>query len=188
MKSRDELPELLNSLNLIGVGVEVGSSYGDFAKIILNKWLGKKLWLVDSWRHFEGIDDINNPDHNGQLDALAHCFMQMYRFDAKVGIIRDLSIVSAELFKDASLDFVYIDAAHDYQSVKQDLKAWYPKVKKGGVFAGHDYALQTIVFSQNDMLRNCVLEVKPAVDEFVQEYSLDLNVTEDEYPSWWVVV
>jgi len=188
MKSRDDLPELLNSLNLNGVGVEVGSSHGEFADIILKKWQGAKLWLVDSWRHFEGVDDINNPDPNGQLNALAHCFMRIYSYGDKVGIIRDLSVTSAELFQDGSLDFVYIDAAHDYQSVKQDIKAWYPKVKKGGIFAGHDYALQTIVFDQNGLYKNCVIEVKPAVDEFAKEYNLEIKVTEDEYPSWWVIL
>jgi len=36
-----------------------------------------------------------------------------------------------------AVDFVFIDAAHDYESVKQDILAWLPKVK--GIIAGHDY-------------------------------------------------
>jgi hypothetical protein len=46
---------------------------------------------------------------------------------------------AAELFANESLDFVFIDASHDYDNVMIDLKAWYPKIKQGGVFAGHDY-------------------------------------------------
>ena len=38
-----------------------------------------------------------------------------------------------------NLDLVYIDAAHDYDSVKQDILTWLPKIKKGGFIAGHDY-------------------------------------------------
>ena len=40
---------------------------------------------------------------------------------------------------DNSLDFIFIDACHDYECVKEDLHTWYPKLKKGGIFAGHDY-------------------------------------------------
>ena len=44
-------------------------------------------------------------------------------------------------FKDNSVDFVFIDADHSYEAVKQDILAWYPKVKPGGILAGHDYYL-----------------------------------------------
>ena len=47
------------------------------------------------------------------------------------------STVAAERFDE--LDFVFLDAAHDYQSVLADLQAWWPRIKKGGVLAGHDY-------------------------------------------------
>ncbi|WP_263408895.1 class I SAM-dependent methyltransferase [Terriglobus tenax] len=46
---------------------------------------------------------------------------------------------TAKQFEDGSLDFVYIDACHQYKKVKQDIEAWLPKVKPGGTIAGHDY-------------------------------------------------
>jgi predicted O-methyltransferase YrrM len=36
-------------------------------------------------------------------------------------------------------DFIFIDAAHDYDSVVKDRAAWWPKLKPNGIFAGHDY-------------------------------------------------
>jgi hypothetical protein len=48
----------------------------------------------------------------------------------------------SEEFANESLDFVYIDALHDYDSVKSDMEAWFPKIKQGGILAGHDYSLQ----------------------------------------------
>jgi len=40
---------------------------------------------------------------------------------------------------DSSVDLIFIDAAHDYDSVKHDIQTWLPKVGSGGILAGHDY-------------------------------------------------
>lgn len=49
------------------------------------------------------------------------------------------SVKAARFFADKSLDFVFIDADHTYKAVTEDIKAWLPKVKPGGLLAGHDY-------------------------------------------------
>jgi hypothetical protein len=51
------------------------------------------------------------------------------------------SVEAAKLYKDKSLDVVFIDANHSYESVRDDIEAWLPKVKMGGIIAGHDYTL-----------------------------------------------
>jgi SAM-dependent methyltransferase len=48
------------------------------------------------------------------------------------------SVDAAKKFKDGSLDFVFIDAGHEYDAVKEDILAWFPKIKPGGILAGHD--------------------------------------------------
>jgi GR25 family glycosyltransferase involved in LPS biosynthesis len=68
--------------------------------------------------------------------------------------VRAVSWEGAAYYADESLDAVFIDAAHDYESVTKDLKAWYPKIKKGGVFAGHDYRQDCGVFNAvNDFFK-----------------------------------
>ena len=49
------------------------------------------------------------------------------------------SVEAAKYFENGSVDFVFIDASHEYQDVKDDILAWLPKLKKGGTLAGHDY-------------------------------------------------
>lgn len=50
------------------------------------------------------------------------------------------SVEAATMFTDKSLSFVFIDANHSYQNVKNDILAWMPKLKDSGIIAGHDYA------------------------------------------------
>jgi predicted O-methyltransferase YrrM len=46
---------------------------------------------------------------------------------------------ASEDFPNESVDFCYIDANHNYNDVKEDISLWYPKIKKGGILAGHDW-------------------------------------------------
>ena len=179
---REDLPKFLNSLGLIGKGVEVGVLHGNFAKHILTHWNGAKLYCVDAWRHIEGNIDINNPDHNGQLDNMARTFINLYEFEDRAVIIREMSDKAAHIFQEKSLDFVYLDAAHDYENVKRDINAWKSKIKDGGILAGHDYINSSVLENGHSEFG-----VKQAVDEFAKEYGLTINQTsEPDYPSWWI--
>ena len=66
-------------------------------------------------------------------------------FDLNTGDILFLEVIQAESVRaadevaDASVDWVFIDALHDYRSVRDDIRAWAPKVKPGGLISGHDY-------------------------------------------------
>jgi predicted O-methyltransferase YrrM len=53
--------------------------------------------------------------------------------------IRGLSSEAVSQFEDESLDVVFIDLTHTYESVKEDIGLWLPKVKSGGILSGHDY-------------------------------------------------
>jgi predicted O-methyltransferase YrrM len=49
------------------------------------------------------------------------------------------SQTSADLFPDEYFDFIFIDADHSYEAVIRDIESWWPKIKKGGMFAGDDF-------------------------------------------------
>ena len=58
-----------------------------------------------------------------------------------ITVIHDFSTSSMVIyaFPDRYFDFVYVDGDHSYKGSKSDLRNYYPKVKRGGVIAGHDY-------------------------------------------------
>jgi predicted O-methyltransferase YrrM len=59
--------------------------------------------------------------------------------ERKYNVIKGESKVAAKMFLKESLDVVFIDLTHTYEAVKEDIKLWLPKVKKGGFIAGDDY-------------------------------------------------
>jgi predicted O-methyltransferase YrrM len=94
---------------------------------------------------FHVIDTFEgSPEHQAELAGadFYEAFLQNMR-DAKVLQMltphKARSEEAATTFADGTFDFVYIDAAHDYESVKRDIDAWLPKVKPGGALAGDDY-------------------------------------------------
>lgn len=52
--------------------------------------------------------------------------------------LRTTSAIAATIVRNG-LAAVYIDGDHAYEAVRDDIKAWLPKIKHGGILAGHDY-------------------------------------------------
>lgn len=115
---------------------EVGCYHGKSIVFLANavKKAGKRIQVIGV-DYGRGIDTC--PDFLRTGDLLASI--------RAAGVFDVCSIVAAEstqgaaLFADRSFDAVFIDAGHDYQSVRADLQAWLPKVKVGGWIGGHDY-------------------------------------------------
>ncbi len=112
-----------------GKFVEIGTFLGRSLSCILPfvATNGCELTAVDLWpRNSFAV-------FNANMNALG--------FGNKFKTLRMASLVAAKLFEDRSLDLVFIDASHDYASVKADILVWGPKVRSGGTLAGHDYNL-----------------------------------------------
>lgn len=59
----------------------------------------------------------------------------------RVAIHATTSLTASSRLPSRSLDLVFIDGAHDYENVKKDLRAWWSKLRPGGVMAGHDFSM-----------------------------------------------
>jgi len=194
LKSRNDLPKLFNEHGLTGYGAEVGVLCGAFSKHLLSEWQGEKIWLIDAWRKFEGKIDYNNGDHNDQLNNLARTFMNIYEFGVRTAIIRDLSTEAAKIFQEGFFDWVYIDAGHGFHDVAEDLDAWWPKVREGGLFCGDDYwdgeGRSSPYLREGEWVSiSTQFNVKSAVDEFAKRNSLSVEVpnTDPEEMKQWLI-
>jgi len=183
MRTRAEMGQFLNDKGLLGYGVEVGTAFGYFAEQILTTWRGHCLYMIDLWGEVKGTQYV---DEWGFTEKDFHemariAFERVSRFSRRWAMVSAGSPHVASVFSDELFDFVYIDACHFYKAVKADLTVWWPKLKPGGLFAGHDYQADS---------------VRWAVDEFVEGKG-KLNVTVPEVSrclpndelslatSWW---
>lgn len=185
--SRDEIPELLNRRGLLGDAVEIGVKAGRYSELLLSGWGGRRLVSVDPW--LAADPDAYVDRANVAQDQHERYYEQTKRRLARHGgrseIWRLTSAQAARRVEPASLDFVYIDARHDYASVLEDLEAWFPRVRPGGIIAGHDYA--------DGVFASGVFGVKRAVDEFFGRRGLEVHSTNgpssvEMFPSWLVEV
>lgn len=135
IRYRLELIKLMDDLPK--VAAEIGVAEGRFSVDML-RWGLDRLYLVDAWRTIDGIGDGRSPQdwHDANYGEAKK---KMEEFGDRAVILRGLSVEMAKQVPDNSLGLLYIDADHSYTGVKEDLRAWMPKVVNGGIIAGHDY-------------------------------------------------
>lgn len=177
---RDELVELWKELGY-KVGVEIGVQRGDFAEKMYKNIPGLKYYGVDSWTYYDGYRDIN-ASFKGQA-----AFDELYETAKKklapygAELIKKFSTDAATDFKEDSVDFVYVDGNHRFESVVADIAAWLPKIRKGGMIAGHDYARINT--------KALTLHCKDAVDGWTNAHGNQLFVFyKQRSPNWaWFI-
>lgn len=146
-----QMVERFNDAKFIEVGSWLGKSASYMGVEIFNSQKNIKFYCVDTW--------LGSPEHHKMglcdgRDLYAEFLRNIEPIKSSIIPYKMTSVEASKLFEDESIDFIFIDACHDYESVKSDLHSWFPKVKNGGVIAGHDY------------YENKWLGVKKAVDEF----------------------
>ncbi len=180
LKHRNDFGKLLNAKHLYGLGVEIGVAFGEYSETILNVWRGFGMILVDPWKSWsesEYIDGSSKIDFDGAYNYAIN------KLSAKPGrtiFLRQTSDDAAKTIPGSNIfDFVYIDGNHHNPQITRDLETWWPKVKSGGIFGGHDY------YDLDTPAYRC--EVKSAVDLFVKKNKLTLHTTSGEGDeSWWI--
>ena len=152
-----DIKSLVNTIALQGndlVGVELGiyraESFCTLLQCVPNI---KKLYGVDSWQPY--VDYIKDPYDGTPNGASTDREIEYSKFMAyhaikycsnnhKAEVLEMDSTKAAEKFDDESLDFIFIDTYYSKEQAEKELDVWYPKVKQGGLFMGHDYDITII--------------------------------------------
>lgn len=146
---------LLRALPDQAVCAEIGVDQGGFTARILEAAQPKRLHLVDPWATKRYDTD--------KFEQVRHRFSTELA-TGRVELHRATSLEAASSFTDTYFDWVYLDTTHAYALTARELRAYAPKVKPGGMIAGHDYSMGNWVMGY----RYGVIE---AVHEFcVQEH------------------
>jgi len=146
----------------VEVGTYLGRSLCSLGEVVERS--GKRIDVigVDTCRG-SGPEGLRGKDYHagavaegdGSFAGALHKNVLDCGFGETITLIISDSINAARLFNDASLEWVHLDARHDYASVKADIEAWLPKVKAGGWLSGDDYDEQKwpeVVQAVSDLL------------------------------------
>jgi len=141
---REDLAKLFGAIGFT-VGVEVGVKQGEYSAVLCQHNPVLRLTCVDAWQAYHGYDEHAE---QAALDRfLVEAQDRLRPFDCD--FLRGFSVDAAATFDDGSLDFVYLDANHEFFHVAQDLTVWAPKVRVGGILAGHDFCKRMDQYGTN---------------------------------------
>lgn len=160
--------ELVNLLPYNSIAAEVGVAQGLFSADLLDAGVSI-LYSIDNWNKIEGVTGDGNfeqPFHDSNYKDATE---RLSKYGHRSLILKGMSADTASKIPDNYLDLVYLDGAHYYDGVMADLKAYHPKLKSGGVMAGHDYLNESY-------------GVRRAVNEFCANNGYVINVIEENKP------
>jgi len=151
------------------VTVELGCAEGFFSFDILDQWKPSIHYMVDMWEsHPEFPGDAGEPQtwHNKNYQDAMNRVLGF----TNVEVLRGPTVAMSQKVEDNSVDIVYVDACHSYECVKNDIQAWWPKLKNGGIMAFHDY-------------ENTDYGVKQGVTEFANSEGLKIYLIPENSPA-----
>jgi predicted O-methyltransferase YrrM len=154
IKTRDDFHLIINELTL-KKGVEIGVGGGRNSSYLLKNSKLELLYGVENW---------STHSYRKSKKAIKE---KLKTLGERFSLIEESSLNAVSRFEDESLDFVYIDGDHSYRGSYADMVAWYPKVRAGGFFGGHDYIICKRI------------GVKKAADRFSKDINRSFNITDE---------
>jgi hypothetical protein len=124
------------------VGAEIGVAGGQHIKALMENTNIEKMYGIDPYCDdgwdMHGFFDINK-EYDGFDGLYGEVSDMLSVYGNRVELIRKTSVDAAPDFEDGLLDFVFIDAYHDYENCFNDISFWHHRVRKGGYVMGHDW-------------------------------------------------
>lgn len=129
--------------------------------------IGESALIIASFDYVESLHCIDP-----QIDMYRDILNKRLYHLQKIKMHSLVSSEGSKSFNNQSVNVVYVDGDHSYESVKQDIDLWYPKIKLGGFICGHDYS---------ELFHP---DVYQAVNEFIEQHKLNIKKYVDG--SWMI--
>src|SRR3990167_8226445 len=187
---RNNLAELFAELNF-NVGAEIGVWRGEYSETLCKANPNLHLYSVDSWQ----LSSYEPLEQEIALKAPQEYFDGKYNEAVKrlapynCTIVKKDSMPALSDFADESLDFVYIDANHDFVNFTNDLHYWLKKIRPGGIMSGNDYCYFSYAkFNHVKRVVEAYFRCYRMIPYFVVgAFTYDKEFVRDKYRSWfWV--
>jgi len=154
------------------VGAEIGVWQGQFTNYLIEKVNPKMLHLIDPWVWRKGFKrwKFKGEKIVDQMvvDKIYKFICNTYGVNSNVTVHRERSEVIYNIFPDEYFDWIYIDGDHSFDSVYNDMKNYYPKVKTGGLIIGDDFRIRGA-------------RVRRALEKFTNENNIEYKSRTDQY-------
>ena len=130
------------------VGLEIGVASGWTMNHFLQNLPNLQLTGIDP---YIGYMDGNIKIAQEMLDAQYLAAQDnISDFAPRGKILRGYSQDFVNSFEDKSLDYIFIDGDHSYEGALRDCELFFPKIKNGGIFAGHDWSFDGVQKAVNE--------------------------------------
>lgn len=158
------------------VGVEIGTCRAESTSFLLEKCPNiTKLYTIDPYKAYNDWNGEINQDVIDKFMKVAKKNLKQY--GDRVEMIRETSIDAATKIKSITdkeeFDFIFVDGDHSYDATFADCEAYYPLLKKGGFFCGHDYS--------------SIEDVKRAIGDFRKKHNINapINLSTNSAFFWY---
>lgn len=153
---------LLDKINEGDVCAEIGVLKGDYSHLISLQPISK-LYLIDPWVSIVDLPHRWHAAPQEEMDAHKNRVINRFSDNDKVEIVEKYSADAVSDFENGYFNWLYLDANHSYDFVKEDLNNWWAKLKPNGFICGNAYI-------DNSIARNVLdFGIIPAVDDFLEE-------------------
>lgn len=151
-------------------GAEIGVRQGVTSEFLLRNNKNLFLYSVDPYAPYNDVLNLTwNETDQEEFKMNATYRLSWYKPQSKFLIMNSIDAASRLYQFGETLDFVFIDAIHTFEAVKEDIKAWWPLLRPGGLLTGHDHRMDG---------------VHEAVYEFAKSVDKEILVTDPSSDVW----
>jgi len=162
------IPQLVSHISN-PIGIEIGLNLGATTRHLFDNIPGLKLHGVDPYLEYQDWDGhiLTPSERNNTYEFFVKHTLP---YTDNITHYRMLSDEAAKMMENNFYDFIFIDGLHTYEQVSKDCHNFYPKIKSGGIFSGHDY--------------NVIEGVNKAVNEFAASVGAQISQTDNDVWYW----